>query len=141
MSVYLTLRLADEHETRFADRDMVIRYHWGIGVGHTYSHRARHDTHAQSSPCSQDDAAEDQSLDTPNAIDNTGGENSELEGESPSVGEPPELLLEARDDDDWHNSDNDSDSELETGNGGRNVNCLDDSEDDILDEFFAPNDL
>ncbi|KJA12845.1 hypothetical protein HYPSUDRAFT_210068 [Hypholoma sublateritium FD-334 SS-4] len=23
---------------RFADRDMVMRYHWGLGIGHTYSH-------------------------------------------------------------------------------------------------------
>ncbi|KAF6758419.1 hypothetical protein DFP72DRAFT_1065105 [Ephemerocybe angulata] len=23
---------------RFADRDMVMRFHWGLGVGHTYSH-------------------------------------------------------------------------------------------------------
>ena len=23
----------------FADRDMMMRYHWGLGVGHTYAHR------------------------------------------------------------------------------------------------------
>ena len=23
---------------RFVDRDMLMRYHWGLGVGHTYSH-------------------------------------------------------------------------------------------------------
>jgi hypothetical protein len=23
---------------RFADRDMVMRYHWGLGIGHVYSH-------------------------------------------------------------------------------------------------------
>lgn len=23
---------------RFADRDMVMRYHWGLGIGHAYSH-------------------------------------------------------------------------------------------------------
>ena len=22
----------------FVDRDMVMRYHWGLGVGHVYSH-------------------------------------------------------------------------------------------------------
>jgi hypothetical protein len=26
------------HKQRFADRDMVMRFHWGLGVGHTYSH-------------------------------------------------------------------------------------------------------
>lgn len=26
---------------RFADRDMLMRYYWGLGVGHTYSHGDR----------------------------------------------------------------------------------------------------
>jgi hypothetical protein len=25
---------------RFVDRDMVMRYHWGLGVGHVYSHHS-----------------------------------------------------------------------------------------------------
>jgi len=25
---------------RFVDRDMIMRYHWGLAVGHTYSHGA-----------------------------------------------------------------------------------------------------
>ena len=126
-----------KYETRFVDRDMVVRYHWGIGVGHTYSHQSLHDTRAQASPSSQDNVAEDQPS---NDIDNTGGEAPE--GENLSEGESPELLLEVRDDDDWHHSDDGSqaDPELETGNGG-DVNCLDDLADDIYDEFFAPNDL
>lgn len=24
--------------SRFVDRDMLLRHHWGLGVGHTYSH-------------------------------------------------------------------------------------------------------
>ena len=24
--------------SRFADRDMTMRYHWGLGIGHKYSH-------------------------------------------------------------------------------------------------------
>jgi len=24
---------------RFVDRDMVMRYHWGLGVGHSYAHK------------------------------------------------------------------------------------------------------
>ena len=23
---------------RFVDQDMGLRYHWGLGIGHTYSH-------------------------------------------------------------------------------------------------------
>ena len=30
---------------RFADRDMIMRYHWGIGIGHTYSHGICLSTH------------------------------------------------------------------------------------------------
>ena len=26
---------------RFVDRDMVMRYHWGLGVGHVYTHNQR----------------------------------------------------------------------------------------------------
>ncbi|KJA18100.1 hypothetical protein HYPSUDRAFT_145489 [Hypholoma sublateritium FD-334 SS-4] len=26
------------YANRFADRDMAMRYHWGLGIGHTYSH-------------------------------------------------------------------------------------------------------
>ncbi|KJA19277.1 hypothetical protein HYPSUDRAFT_99107, partial [Hypholoma sublateritium FD-334 SS-4] len=29
---------------RFADRDMTMRYHWGLGIGHTYSHGRQHTT-------------------------------------------------------------------------------------------------
>jgi hypothetical protein len=25
---------------RFVDRDMVMRYHWGLGIGHVYSHHS-----------------------------------------------------------------------------------------------------
>ena len=26
--------------SRFVDRDMLMRYHWGLGIGHTYSHNS-----------------------------------------------------------------------------------------------------
>ncbi|KIM83847.1 hypothetical protein PILCRDRAFT_55766, partial [Piloderma croceum F 1598] len=26
------------HINQFADRDMLMQYHWGLGVGHVYSH-------------------------------------------------------------------------------------------------------
>jgi hypothetical protein len=26
------------HFARFVDRDMVMRYHWGLAIGHTYTH-------------------------------------------------------------------------------------------------------
>ena len=30
------------HICRFADRDMLMRYHWSLGIGHTYSHTEAH---------------------------------------------------------------------------------------------------
>ena len=27
--------------SRFVDRDMVMQYHWGLGVGHVYAHNRR----------------------------------------------------------------------------------------------------
>ena len=27
--------------TRFVDRDMLMRYHWGLGIGHSYTHTKR----------------------------------------------------------------------------------------------------
>ncbi|KAF6758408.1 hypothetical protein DFP72DRAFT_1065097 [Ephemerocybe angulata] len=31
----------NSYSNRFADRDMVMRFHWGLGVGHAYSHSHR----------------------------------------------------------------------------------------------------
>ena len=42
------------HNQRFADRDMVMRFHWGLGVGHTYSHDV-HNNATSTWPASQSD--------------------------------------------------------------------------------------
>ncbi|KIM56162.1 hypothetical protein SCLCIDRAFT_29860 [Scleroderma citrinum Foug A] len=34
---------------RFVDRDMLLRYHWGLGVGHTYSHVRDQSEHSDES--------------------------------------------------------------------------------------------
>ena len=37
------MRAIDIYEcSRFADRDMAMRYHWGLGIGHKYSHGQDH---------------------------------------------------------------------------------------------------
>jgi hypothetical protein len=51
---------------RFVDRDMVMRYHWGLGVGHVYGHHPRSSTEAGTSALgdegeSQNNASEDAS--------------------------------------------------------------------------------
>lgn len=35
---------------RFVDRDMVMRYHWGLGVGHLYSHQRNANMGSPQSP-------------------------------------------------------------------------------------------
>jgi hypothetical protein len=39
-NIFLIVVLADHitFNTRFVDRDMLMRFHWGLGVGHVYSH-------------------------------------------------------------------------------------------------------
>ena len=31
---------SDEFACRFADRDLLMRFHWGLAVGHTYTHNS-----------------------------------------------------------------------------------------------------
>ena len=38
------------HTDRFADRDMIMRYQWGLGIGHTYSHGICLSTHPSTIP-------------------------------------------------------------------------------------------
>ncbi|KAJ3531757.1 hypothetical protein NMY22_g8020 [Coprinellus aureogranulatus] len=47
---------------RFVDRDMLMRYHWGLGIGHLYSHEDAPDAvRAPSSESEEDDADTEQS--------------------------------------------------------------------------------
>jgi hypothetical protein len=41
---------------RFVDRDMLMRYHWGLGIGHVYSHGQRADAPAPPATQAVDDA-------------------------------------------------------------------------------------
>ncbi|KJA27429.1 hypothetical protein HYPSUDRAFT_130944 [Hypholoma sublateritium FD-334 SS-4] len=38
------------YANRFADRDMAMRYHWGLGIGHTYSHKQNIPSQQYSAP-------------------------------------------------------------------------------------------
>jgi hypothetical protein len=44
---------------RFADRDMTMRYYWGLGVGHTYAHGTRESVPADENLPEDDDGVED----------------------------------------------------------------------------------
>lgn len=44
--------------SRFVDRDMLVRFHWGLGVGHTYSHAPSSEDDNQPFPVTENCAAE-----------------------------------------------------------------------------------
>lgn len=74
----------------FPDRDMLLRFHWGLGVGHTYSH-------ASMSPQTQKALAEDD-LETTAAPD---AQASTVRGEDDPDSDDPELGTGNREDDSW----------------------------------------
>ncbi|KAJ3537968.1 hypothetical protein NMY22_g5372 [Coprinellus aureogranulatus] len=53
----------------FADRDMVMRYHWGMGVGHVYSHKRSAIAAPSTPPPSQPTAPSDGNTGAPMDID------------------------------------------------------------------------
>jgi hypothetical protein len=96
--------------TRFADRDMVMRYHWGLAVGHIYT--------------------QSQLSDSNPTMQSFGPTERYLDAESDTIGLTPEdecfantgnmeLSLEERDNDNWDDSDdigtNDDASDLDGG--------------------------
>lgn len=80
---------------RFADRDMLMRYHWGLGIGHIYSDE--HYSHPSHSILEPDDTSEEQTNDPdlhPMEWDDDDDDN-DMGG--PVEVEDPELGLEERD--------------------------------------------
>lgn len=82
---------------RFADRDMLMRYHWGLGIGHTYSHE--HYSHPSHSILAEvielDDTSEEQTNDPDLRPMEWDDGRSDKGG--PMEVEDPELGLEERD--------------------------------------------
>jgi hypothetical protein len=75
---------------RFVDRDMVMRYHWGLGVGHTYAYQK-----TTLPPTPDEDQHEelhsDASEDLPNDNEeNTGSDNDEDEDLSENMSDDDE---------------------------------------------------
>jgi hypothetical protein len=89
----LVLRLV-----RFVDRDMVMRYHWGLAVGHAYAHE-KGDTDSMNrhvEECNREAPGIDPEVEEPDGLDlqQAGGQD-----------DLAEHTLRNRDDDDWDNSD------------------------------------
>ena len=139
---------------RFVDRDMLMRYHWGYGVGHTYSH-FRRDSNSDSESllgqaASQDcDGPTNQSPET----EEDGGDHEEMPMDdeewpqrecnddkgtntaSPSTDDQGEL-----DFDDEGNSESGSDSDNSEGSSSSESDDSDEDgseSDDGLDEMYG----
>jgi hypothetical protein len=110
-------------DCRFADRDMVMRYHWGLAIGHTYTHAAASDgsvvhvSTANSETHEDDLALESDSASMPvDVLPPQNGENADQDD--------PELSFENREDN-W--------TDVEEGD--------DDEENGDDDEFLDLNDM
>ena len=86
---------------RFVDRDMVLRYHWGLGVGHTYSHVRERSEHNDESITPQ--VVHAQSLQT-DALDPV---SSNIHVRTEPVNLDDEFLLNDRDGLMWESEDTD----------------------------------
>jgi len=94
---------------RFVDRDMVMRYHWGLGIGHLYSRMGSSVTHKQASPlltvqCTPQESQEDTmipDLDTETHQRGSKSNFAEAEGGSNIIKSVPgqEILDELPEDD------------------------------------------
>jgi hypothetical protein len=93
---------------RFVDRDMLMRYHWGLGVGHVYSHGQR--AFATSTTTSTEDVNRDSATEM-HSTDEAIPEVHEEDHDGSSDAENPELGFDDLEDD-W--IDEDSEGELES---------------------------
>lgn len=95
---------------RFVDRDMLMRYHWGLGVGHVYSHGQS--AFATATTTSTEDVNQDRATEmhsTDEAIPEVHGEDHD----GPSDDENPELGFNDLEDDWIDESEGESGSEEE----------------------------
>jgi hypothetical protein len=96
--------------TRFADRDMIMRYHWGLAVGHIYGHQqSRHMHHINSTSFDAEEKAAQSEAD----VD---GNNTE------------EAVVEQDDEDTSSYDDGSSDDDDGDGDG-------DDDDDEMLEMY------
>src|SRR5882757_5789806 len=63
-------------DDRFADRDMLMRYHWGLGIGHVYAHEAK---------LPQDSATPNGKADDTNVLDDE--ESADAQHQAVTLGE------------------------------------------------------
>ena len=91
---------------RFVDRDMMIRFHWGLGVGHLYCHGSRReDALAASNTIQPEDSAAYTSFPS-----ETFSQQRREEPDGDSDAENPEFGFDSREDDLIDDSDSEANS-------------------------------
>jgi hypothetical protein len=86
---------------RFSDRDLLMRYHWGLGVGHFHAHQS-----ASTSGCVSDLAEDAQDIQVPDmepqeALGETLAHANDRGSDMGYESDNPELSLEDRDLEGW----------------------------------------
>jgi hypothetical protein len=105
---------------------MVMRYHWGLAVGHVYTHGWSSGNDAMEQYTGNGEECLDASLDEEELL----ATGSAIEHEEDPDVENLELSLENRDNDDWVDSGSESDSD---GRGqGADLSGGEDSADEML---------
>jgi hypothetical protein len=109
---------------RFVDRDMVMRYHWGLAVGHTYAHEAENTDSMEIHPADHCDMEE--------AAMNSEAEEQDSSDKIDARDDSSEYTLGNRDEDLWDHS-----SASEFGDSGPDRLCVSDVEGDVSDDEFV----
>ena len=113
VSLVLSSSHIDIPISRFVDRDMVMRYHWGLAVGHLYTHNrplrtSNNSTHSSLPNADSDnnsDDSEGQGHDKDSMLRAHDSDESESETGSVLQTGEHEFLVNVRDDDNWDSDD------------------------------------
>ena len=119
------------YDDRFADCDMLMRFHWGLGIGHLYSHEQDNTTRKTSSRPSS--ATDWYDIDQPESelpaylVDSDTMHHGVTDGQANDSGSPEDCLKDLEDD--------------LRGMADEDVkDSLDDETQEILEEMFGQDD-
>jgi hypothetical protein len=106
--IYMEHKTDPHPNARFSTRDLLMRYHWGIGVGHLHAHQAN----PSHTPIQLDQSPDIDTLDDPDAEPLPGGDDTHAADMVEDMEDSDNDESDAVDDDDRVQ---DSDSEPDDG--------------------------
>lgn len=129
-------------DDRFADRDMLVRYHWGLGIGHVYSHEdskfhqspAMPDCEADGPNELEDEDSADRQHQTPSLTPRRDTDDSGFENED---SDDPELGVDIRDSDDFSDQSSSDSESLEQNCDGENEAESDEEHLELMDSYYT----